>query len=427
MPTNLSSRSTVANRLAARHSQVQWEERRDAIAALLATPLLAAEGADAESMRWVRLHADWLKKWFLRWPGWTLIVTTDVARLRKHASPRGDITRALIDKSTRNERSHFTRRRYALLCLVLATLEAEQRQITIQQVANKTDVSVRVDRDLQELGFDFATKRLAHRRELVAVMRFLQRQHVLVRADGDDSGYVKGDGDCLYRIQRTALSTILCSIRGASTIAAPALEDFIEQLNETETPESPEARNRDLQHRLVRRLLDDPIMYYDELTPQEYEYFNTQHERLIGELTRTTGMTAERRAEGVALLDPNGDWTDVGLPETGTRGHATLLLAEWFGDKLRHDDQPKCRIPIEVVSEYVAELAELHKTRWRKHANTPEGTQAILSDSLDILQSLSLIEVVGDILIPRPAIARYRLGELPVPHDHSESETRTTR
>lgn len=394
-----------------------------ALCALLRNPLLTAEGKQAESFRLVRRHAQWLKKWLLRWPNWALVTTADFARLRKYPSPRKDATRGLIDKSSSSERTSFTRRRYALLCLVLATLENEQRQTTIQQVARKTEVFVRVNSELAELDYAFDARVLSHRRELVAVMRFLQQNHVLVRADGDDTSYVHGGGDCLYRIERTSLAMLLCSARGASTVAEPNLNDFIEALNEVETPEFDQAQNRQLQNRLVRRLLDDPIMYFDELTPQEYNYFNDQGERLTKELHRVTGMFVERRAEGVAMLDLDGDWTDLGLPETGTRGHATLLMAEWLGDRLRAEKidgtsetssaslSETVRIPLTTVKEYVAKLAATHECRWRKNANSTEGIRQILFDSLSLLESLALIEISDDDVLPRAAIARYCLAE----------------
>jgi len=406
------NRLTAARRLAARHEVVEQEERRDAIAALLARPLLSAEAADADDLRLVRLHAGWLRKWFQRWPGWTLIVTADMARLRKHPSPRNDSTRGLIDRDDAQQRSLFTRRKYALLCLVLAALENEQRQTTIKQVASKTETAVRLDGHLAELSFEFDTKLLAHRRELVAVMRYLQQQHVLALIDRDDLGYVQSQSDCLYRIGRSALSSMLCSIRGASTIPQADMNDLILQLNETEVPETPQAQNEELQHRLVRRLLDDPVMYFDELTPREYEYFNMQGERILKELRSVTGMEVERRAEGIALLAPVAVWTDLGLPESGTRGHATLLLAEWFGSRLRECTEIECRIPQDEAFRHVQELATEHQSRWRKNAGTKEGVRQIFRDAVDILQSLSLIDVRSEYLIPRPAVARYRLAEL---------------
>ena len=117
------------------------------------------------------------------------------------------------------------------------------------------------------------------------------------------ANFLQSDGDCLYRIDRPILAGVLGSMRGASTISASVWEDRITEMNEIEIPESLDAQNRALQHSLVRRLLDDPVMYFDELTPREYDYWNSQAERLLQELHRATGLEIERRLEGVALLD----------------------------------------------------------------------------------------------------------------------------
>ncbi len=403
------SRLTAASRLAARQREVELEERREALRLLITCPLIPAEGETSTDFRLVRRNAEWLKRWLTRWPGWTLVVASDVARLRKHPSPRSDATRGLEEKSGA-DRTLITRRGYALLCLVLATLENEHRQTTIQQVARKTELAVRVDQDLADVGFQYDTKSLSHRRELVSVMRRLERWHVLVRIDRDDADFVQSDGDCLYRIDRAALSTVLCSVRGASTVEAADVPSLIQQLNEVETPESPDAQNRELQHWLVRRLLDDPVMYFDELTARERDYFQSQGERLLRELTHATGMVAERRAEGVALLDPAGGWTDVGLPELGTRGHATLLLAEWLANELRDSEQSDCHISIDRVESRLSELASRHKKHWRKGADTEEGVRRLTRDSLEILRSLGLIDLQAGQVIPRPAIGRYRVA-----------------
>lgn len=402
----------------ASHERTEHEERSDAIRILLMNPLLPAEGERCEDFRLVLRHSEWLRQWFLRWAGWSLHSTADVVRLRKTPSLKLDSSRGLLDKTSSSDRAYFTRRRYALLCLVLATLENEQRQTTIQRVAQKTVDSIRVNPELQAFGFD--PKQLAHRYELIAVMRFLQRSGVLSRADGDDSDYVSGSGDCLYRIDRSALANVPGSIRSASTISISArtknsssqidVADFIERLNEVELPNSTDSQNRNLQHMLVRRLLDDPIMYFDELTANEYDYFNKQGERLLNELERATGLFVERRAEGVALLDPAGDWTDLGLPEVGTRGHATLLLAEWLADGLRESIDGAHCVSLDVVRQRVQQLANEHESRWRKNASTPEGVNQIMDEAIDVLHSLGLVRLLHDAVQVRPAIARYRVA-----------------
>lgn len=410
MPGANQSRASVAERLARRQDEVEREERRESIRILLAQPLLPAHGATADEFRLVRRHAEWLKTWFARWPGWTLVVVADIARLRKHPSPKADATRGLLEPSA-SERTPFTRRRYALLCLVLATLENEQRQTTLQQVACKVETAVRMDGELAQLEFEYDTRTLPHRRELVSVMRLLEQRQVLTRSDGDDKKFVTGDSDCLYRIDRSALAMLLCSVRSASTLTVADTEELIDQLNEVETPDAPEAQNRALQYCLVRRLLDDPVVYFDELTMREYEYFNSQGDRLLRELADVTGLVAERSAEGVALLDPSGGWTDVGLPETGTRGHSTLLAAEWLGQLLRESAEVTCEVSCEAFCQHIAQLAAENARYWRKESDTPEGIRRIAHDALEILAALGLIQWTGDCIRPRPAIARYRLSE----------------
>jgi uncharacterized protein (TIGR02678 family) len=320
-------------------------------------------------------------------------------------------TRGLIDKGKGNERSPFSRRRYAVLCLVLTTLETEQRQTTLQQVAQKTELAVRSDEELQACGFEFDLKVLAHRRDLVAVMRQLQRWQVLVRADGDDTQFVHSGGDCLYRIDRPALAGVLGSLRGASTIEAESFEDRFAALNELELPESIDVQNRALQHALVRRLLDDPVLYYEDLTPREFEYWSGQSERLLAELQRVTGLEVERRTEGVALLDLEGYWTDIGMPEAGTRGHATLLLAEWLAAQLRERSSPEMIVPREEVVDFLSQRARELTAYWRKNAETPEGVEQIVAEATEVLEALGLVEVTRQGLRPRPAIGRFRVED----------------
>ena len=409
MPARIERRRTAASRLAATQSLIDEVERREALRALLMRPLLPSSGPTAESFRSVRRQSQWLSTWLQRWPGWTLVLQPDLARLRKTPSPRPDATRGVIDKGQGNERIQFSRRRYALLCVLLAALETEQRQTTLQQLAQKTELAVRTDVELEALDFTFDLKVLNHRRDLVAVVRLLQRWNILVRADGDDTQFVHSDGDCLYRIDRPILAGVLGSMRGASTIVGNSVEDRAAALNEVDVPESLDAQNRALQHSIVRRLLDDPVMYFDELTPREYEYWNGQSERLLQELHRATGLEVERRAEGVALLDLHGGWSDVGLPEAGTRGHATLLVAEWLAKQLRDRTTGDLLVPREAVIAHLTALAGQYARYWRKNADTPEGIQQIADEAIDILESLGLLDVTRGGIRPRPAIGRFRL------------------
>jgi len=88
--------------------------------------------------------------------------------------------------------------------------------------------------------------------------------------------------------------------------------------------------NQHLRQRLTRRLLDEPVLYYDELTEAELAYLTGQRGAITARITELTGLIAEVRAEGIAMVDPHDDLTDVRMPDTGTDGHVTLLLAEFL-------------------------------------------------------------------------------------------------
>ncbi len=79
-------------------------------------------------------------------------------------------------------------------------------------------------------------------------------------------------------------------------------------------------RHRALRTWVVRRLLDDPVLYYDELDAEARAYLDRQRTFILRELAEATGLEPEVRLEGIALADPEGDCTDLGLPEEGTEG-----------------------------------------------------------------------------------------------------------
>ena len=84
-------------------------------------------------------------------------------------------------------------------------------------------------------------------------------------------------------------------------------------------------------------------------------------------------MEIEDRRDGIALSDRYGDCTDIGLPEAGTDGHATLLAAEYLGG-LRHE-RPGEIIPFAVVEQYLAEQAQQFRKFWRSRDATAPGSE----------------------------------------------------
>jgi uncharacterized protein (TIGR02678 family) len=178
-------------------------------------------------------------------------------------------------------------------------------------------------------------------------------------------------------------------------------------LHEAELPDSDEVRNRELRHQLVRRLLDGPVLYFEQLTEQEMAYLTSQRRFLLDEIECATGLVAEIRQEGIALLDPYGDCADVGLPEVGTRGHATLLLAEWLATRLRNAMADG--VSWDDVDQHLIELVITHREHWRKGVEQPAVRQSLAKEVIHRLEALGLVEFCLGRIFPRPAIARYAL------------------
>ena len=117
-------------------------------------------------------------------------------------------------------------------------------------------------------------------------------------------------------------------------------------------------------------------------------------------------MEIEDRRDGIALADRYGDCTDIGLPEEGTDGHATLLTAEYLG-RLRQE-RPGEIIPVAIVEQFLAERAQQFRKFWRKDATAPGGEQALAREVLHRLESLDLVRRFEHGVLPMPAIHRYR-------------------
>src|SRR5262249_3572394 len=175
-------------------------------------------------------------------------------------------------------------------------------------------------------------------------------------------------------------------------------------------PVAEEGRNRSIRSALVRRLLDDPVLYYDELHADERAYLSSQRGFLLSQISQATGLVPEIRREGIAMLDPTGDLTDIGLPEEGTYGHAALLLAEYLAARAKENTgQP---VSLTELHRYTAGLIEQHRSHWRRDAREAGAEIDIVERTLDRLVALRLVRNEEGGVTPLPAIARYALGAL---------------
>ena len=96
-----------------------------------------------------------------------------------------------------------------------------------------------------------------------------------------------------------------------------------------------------------RRLAETPVVLLAELTALEREWLWDALQREAETFAEFLGLTAEVRREGIALLDPAGELTDLRLPSAAAPAHAALLLVEHLVEQLRPLPESKA-LPVET-------------------------------------------------------------------------------
>ncbi len=374
------------------------DESRRAARALLKRPLLRP--TDDEFVL-VRRHAPALREWFARNTGWQLTVDSEMARLVKAAADVSDPTHPARDLRSKQA---FGRRRYVLACLAMAALSRAEAQITLGRLAEQVVLGA-ADPALAAAGVVFALEGREERADMVAVVRLLIDIGVLGRVAGDEDSFVKETGDVLYDVRRRVLGALLVTPRGPSTVEASGFSDRLAELTYELPPTTDDLRNQRIRHRLTRRLLEDPLLYYDELDDDERAYLVGQRAAVTARITELTGLLPEARAEGIAMVDPYDDLTDVRMPETGTEGHATLLVAEYIATRTARD------VPVEEIHDLLRRKAVEHKSYWRRDAVEPGAERGLTAAALARLRALRLVTWSGDVVTARPALARYGVTE----------------
>jgi uncharacterized protein (TIGR02678 family) len=404
---------TDSRNIGQQQRQFQKEELRSAVRAVLMTPLMSPDHDDFPA---VRRQADALRDFFGRETGWTLQIEHEGARLYKLPADLASTTRGL---------PFYDRRRYVLLCLACAVLERADPQITLRLLGERL-LQLAAEPTLAASSFSFTLGSPHERRELVAVCRTLLDLGVVQRVAGDEDAFVHSGGeqaDALYDVQRRVLAGMLAAVRGPSTFrpedAPLTLEQRLHALVDEHVADSDEGRRTVLRRQMARRLLDDPVVYIDTLDVDSRAYFVNQRGAMAVRLCDATGLIAEQRAEGLALVDEAGSLTDVAMPAEGTDAHATLLVAEFLASVYRQRPAGAPGLQVGLIREqdvvdHLRESKHRYGKYWRKSAREAGAERELAEIAIERLEKLQLIVREADKLHPRPAIARFALGDAEV-------------
>ncbi len=374
-------------------------ERQRAVRLLLTHPMVSDTEPDPATFAVLRREAPLLQQWFAEHLGYRLVVETDLARLSRRPVP-GRLPRPALTRSG----TAFDPRRYTLLCLLLSALERLEVQTVLSELAGKVEMLSKSEPELSPLDLT----RYAERAAFVDAVRFLVELGVLALVAGDEGRFLDAqpEGDALYDIRSRRLAQVLTVVLPPSTVAEP------EDLGREIYPDTTDGANRRLRHRLLRRLIEEPALYQADLDSDELAYLRSQRPRLAKIATLLTGLEVEVRQEGLALLDPDGELTDLPFPATGTVPHAALLLGEFLCRRCRELGGEGA-----VVGrrEARAELARLH-TRFgrswsQEYSATEGGLDRLLVAVISRLVAMGLAREVAEGVRPLAALSRFRSRE----------------
>ncbi|MEU4647016.1 TIGR02678 family protein [Nocardia fluminea] len=292
---------------------------------MLANHLVTRVYPDRIALPLIRRWATELREDLAELFGYRLEVTETTARLYPVHDRLDDARPA----RSVNDRV-FDRRRYAYLSLALAALGRAGDQITLSELAEHVaDYASRIE------GLDLSTERAADRDAFVDAVGWLGARGALTLADGDAGGWASDPeaGEALYDIDRPVVFALFRPPRALQHLHS------VRGLLAEDTDEAPADQAR----RLRRALVERPVVYLDELPPAEAALLG--QDRLVGEVEYCTGLRAERRAEGVALIDSSGRLSDTRFPGTGTLAQVALLLIGEIADTVLDIDNPVPRRP----------------------------------------------------------------------------------
>jgi len=176
-----------------------------------------------------------------------------------------------------------------------------------------------------------------------------------------------------------------------------------------------------MRHHIARRLLDDPVVYVDRLAPEVRTYFLNQRGAIAGRLCEASGLAAEQRAEGLALVDEAGLLTDLAMPSEGTDAHVTLLAADYLATRQRlaraadgSATQGLATVREQDIAEFLRDARQRYGRYWRKSARTSGTERELAAIAVDRLERLQLVERRAGFIHPLPALARFALGDAEV-------------
>lgn len=336
-------------------------DRQLAVRHLLQHPLTCKE-LDPDIFRLIRRHETALDRWFTQRLGYRLHVDAETARLFKTGVvPERRPLRTATGRP-------FHQIEYVLLSLVLAATSAGPAVISLRDLVEQVRTAA------AEADIDLADDTTG-RRALVAVLQWMITLGLAAELHAHVDTYAHdatADAVLKVRPDRIALLPLPALVGPATTT---------ELLTRAE-------RRSSARQWMRCRLVEDPVLYRDDLTEAEWGELRRrqgEEERILDEMM---GLRLEARAEGVAAVDPDGTLAEQRFPAGGTVGHAALLLLEVLRPDDDADARPDTPTPWVEIVDHITALAKQHASHWANDAR--ESPERLARQVVELLVDLRL-------------------------------------
>jgi len=389
------------------------ETQAAAIRALLASPLLL-RSRNEELFRSVATLRGSLESWFEDNLGWQLQVDVraGIARLHKR-TPSPDSRRGL--RRTRSSKRPFDAFRYQLLGLTCAEL-LRRPHTTLGDLGDAITRICAADDALRSVDVGRHSDRVA----FVDVLLWLIEVGAVDVTAGEVDGFGSSqDVDAVLVADTTLIPLLLSSDTAPSRVHADTPARWIDQLlneprygtaaTDLENTDR-DQRARWSRHQAIRRLLDDPAVDLDELHPGVRSYLFTPagRDKAIS-AAEEAGLTVERHADVWLAIDPTRESTTATFTSAGRSSTAEQAAAIVLAILVSVDvDGQRHLLRRSMLS--LRRALEEHLTTspgWARAFRNGPGADALLSESVELLEEFGLVRRDGDDVVPRPAAGRF--------------------
>ncbi|KEI45367.1 TIGR02678 family protein [Saccharopolyspora rectivirgula] len=340
---------------------------------LLRRPLLRPDGPEGDLLPLVYRHRSVLQEMFAHLLGYRLVVERRFARLCK-TGPAGGPSRGEPGLSPRG---------HAYVALTLAALTGAGRQVLLSRLVSDIRAAA------AEAGIEVVDDQ-TDRRALTAALRHLVALGVIAETEGT----VSADS------QEEALITVNTDLLGQLLVGPLGEAGSPVELVELA------AGQGSAEQAVRRRLVEDPVVLYQDLPAEQAAWLRKHGERESATLERYFNLVTEFRAEGVLVTDPESYLTDLVFPGASTVSRITLLALPELLSRTQPRPDGKHPINRRLLDEVCQQLVAAYPAAWARQAT--QDPEQLVDEVVDLLDRTGLLSREGEQWLLSPVAHRWR-------------------